>query len=234
MECQEFGKTTFISILAKLIQNRKILVIDFDLKDNCLHSVFGVKQIPSNMKNKIKDTEYLTEFRLKEKNIDKLIVKVDRNIRLISSTKIIFNNKYKCDKFGVKQMLEELIQNYRLILIDTSSDTKYEELTKILTSLSNKIICLIEGNLMTLKKNMRLLKEFDNEKKKISLIYNKKNSYTLSTKIMRILFLKYRIKGIISYDNQYTNIINKNVKKSIISRNIKREFKKIIEKLQIN
>lgn len=231
MEAQAFGKTTFISILSKLIPKKKILIIDFDLINNNLHSVFGVKQISKEMKEKIKDHEFLNEFRLKESNIKKLKVRIDRNIELISKTKIIFDKKYIVKEERIRIMLEELTKNYDLILIDTSSDTKYRELVKILTALSNKVICLIEGNIISIRKTMNLLKEFEEQRSKIKLVYNKKSKYTLSTSILKIIFLKFKLIGTLEYEIEYNKIINKSVKILYINKNIRNEFKEIIRNI---
>lgn len=226
-----FGKTTFISILSKLIPKKKILIIDFDLINNNLHSVFGVKQISKEMKEKIKDHEFLNEFRLKESNIKKLKVRIDRNIDLISKTKIIFDKKYIVKEERIRIMLEELTKNYDLILIDTSSDTKYRELVKILTALSNKVICLIEGNIISIRKTMNLLKEVEEQRSKIKLVYNKKSKYTLSTSILKIIFLKFKLIGTLEYEIEYNKIINKSVKILYINKNIRNEFKEIIRNI---
>jgi len=231
LEAQAFGKTTFISILSKLIPKKKILIIDFDLINNNLHSVFGVKQISKEMKEKIKDHEFLNEFRLKESNIKKLKVRIDRNIDLISKTKIIFDKKYIVKEERIRIMLEELTKNYDLILIDTSSDTKYRELVKILTALSNKVICLIEGNIISIRKTMNLLKEFEEQRSKIKLVYNKKSKYTLSTSILKIIFLKFKLIGTLEYEIEYNKIINKSVKILYINKNIRNEFKEIIRNI---
>ncbi len=231
MEAQAFGKTTFISILSKLIPKNKILIIDFDLINNNIHSVFGVKQISKEMKEKIKDHEFLNEFRLKESNIKKLKVRIDRNIDLISKTKIIFDKKYIVKEERIRIMLEELTKNYDLILIDTSSDTKYRELVKILTALSNKVICLIEGNIISIRKTMNLLKEFEEQRSKIKLVYNKKSKYTLSTSILKIIFLKFKLIGTLEYEIEYNKIINKSVKILYINKNIRNEFKEIIRNI---
>lgn len=216
-------------MLSKLISKKKILIIDFDLIAGNLHSVFGVKQISREMKEKIKDEEFLNEFKLKESNILKLKTRVDRRIDLISKTNIIFDKTYIAKEERIKSMLEELIKNYDLILIDTSSDTKYKELTKILAELSDKVICLIEGNIVNIRKTLNLLKEYDGINKKNKLVYNKKNKYTLSMKILKIVFLKFRIIGKLNYDNSYNKIINKSVKTLYINKNIKDEFAKLIK-----
>ena len=53
------GKTIFISILSRIIKAKKILVIDFDLVNNNLYTMYGVNSIPRSMKDKLKDDEYL-------------------------------------------------------------------------------------------------------------------------------------------------------------------------------
>lgn len=229
MEVQESGKTTFISILSKLIPKKKILIIDFDLINNNLHAVFGVKQIPREMKEKTKDREFLNEFKLKESNILKLKTRVDRKIDLISKTKVIFDGTYIAKEERIRNMLEELRRNYDFVLIDTSSDTKYKELTKILARLSHKVICLIEGNIVSIRKTINLLKEYEEVRNKIKLVYNKKSKYTLSTNILKIIFLKFKLIGSLEYEREYNKIINKSVKKLYISKKIREEFTKIIK-----
>lgn len=231
MEVQECGKTTFISILAKLIQRKRILIIDFNLINNNLHSVFGVKQIQNEIKEKLKEESFLNEIRLKVSNLKQLIVRIDRKIDLISKTNIIFDNKYIVKENRLKEMLEEIGKRYDLILIDTSSDTKYRDFTKTLANLSDKIICITQGNIVQLRKTMNLLKTYEEQRSRVKLVYNQKSKYTLSTKILRIIFLKFRIIGYLEYDNMYNRIINKSVKSLYISKKIRREFEKIIKKI---
>lgn len=231
MEILEYGKTTVISILSKLIKNKKVLIIDFDLINNNMHSVFGVHKLPKEIKEKLKDQDFISEFKLKEENIRKLIVKIDRKSYLISSTNIIFDERYICNKERVKEMLENLKKTYDLILIDSNSDTKYKDITKTLINLSDRVICLIEGNLIYIRKTMQLLNDNIQNKEKIKLIYNKKSKYTISTKILKIIFLKFKMIGILKYNIKYNQILNKNVNKLYISKNIRKEFEKIIKRL---
>lgn len=214
-----------------MISKKKILIIDFDLINNNLHSVFGVKQISREMKEKIKDKEFLDEFKLKERNLLELKTRVDREIDLISKTNIIFDGTYIIKEERIKNMLEELTKSYDLVLIDTSSDTKYRELTKILVKLSSKVICLVEGNIVSIRKNINLLKEYEKQTNKVKLVYNKKNRYTLSTIILKIIFLKYKLIGTLEYEEEYNKIINKSVKPLYICKKIKEEFAKIINKM---
>ncbi len=231
MGAQESGKTIFISILSKLIKNKKILIIDFDFINNNLYSLFGVKKYPKEIKEKIKDKEFLSEFKLEEKNLQKLIIKVEKNIDIISNANLIFDEKYILNKEKIEELFKILKNKYDIILIDTSQDTKYKEFNKVLINLSDKIICLILGNLIYLKKSLNLLKEFNNEKKKIEIIYNQKNKYTINRKILEIIFYKYKIIGELNYNIKYNQIINKNVNKLYIDKKIKKEFKEIIKKI---
>ncbi len=120
----EFGKTIFTAILAKVTKDKKILLIDFDLKKHNLSSVFGSIKVPKEIKKKLQDEDFLLEFKLKEENLEKLIVKIDKNIDLISDTDIIFDKKYIINQEKLKSALEKLKQNYDLILIDSSEDTR--------------------------------------------------------------------------------------------------------------
>lgn len=228
---QEFGKTTFISIISKLIKNKRILIIDFDLVNNNTNLIFGVHKYPKELKQKIVDDEFIREFRLNENNLQKVIIKVDKNIDLIASTKIVFDENYICKRERIEKMLNNFRKQYDLILLDTTQDTKYKELMGTLFTLSDKIICLTEGNLIQIKNTMRLIDQI--QESKVEIVYNKKNKYTMKHKILEMLFFKFKIRGVLSYDIRYNQIINKNINKLYISKNIRKEYETIIQKLQI-
>ena len=134
MENQKFGKFTFISILAKLIKNKKILIIDFDFTNNDFHSVLGEEE----MKGK---------------------VKIDKNIDLISKKDFIVNKEKTLIENKLKEIFNTFSEEYDLIFIDTSDDTKYKNFNKMLANLSNEVICLTHGNLIYLRKTVELLKK---------------------------------------------------------------------------
>ncbi len=209
------------------------MIIDFDLKDNNLHSVFGAPELSKDMKRTIKKIEE-DENKLEEKDISKLIVKVDKNIDLISSTKIVFNEEYIINKEKIKEMFENLKYSYDLILIDTSEDSKYFELNKVLNEISNKTICLIQGNLIYLKKTMKLLEETICKKDNTFIVCNKYSKYSINRKILEFIFFKYKVIGVLNYDESYEDIINKSVTYQSISENIKNNFGEIFENLGFN
>ena len=215
------GKTIFISILSRIIKAKKILVIDFDLVNNNLYTMYGVNSIPRSMKDKLKDDEYLSEFRLNERNIEKLLVKV--------SHKIDLNYILKHEK--IEEMIEKLKEKYDLILIDTTFDIRYQKLMKELINISSKTVCLVEGNLVCMKKTKELLETNRQNTKKINIIYNKKNKYTIEENVLKMIFFKYKFIGTLSYDCKYDKIINKNLNALYITSNIEKEFTKIANKL---
>lgn len=200
--------------------------------NNNLHSIFGVNRAPKGIREKVKEEEFLNEFRLKEKNIKRLIVKVEKGIDIVSNANLIFDTNYILSKTGIQEMLLELKRQYDIILIDTIMDSRYKILVDVISELSTKVICLVGGNLIEIKKTINTLKE--NQKDKIHIVYNKKSKYTMNMKILEILFFKFKIIGVLHYDCRYDLIINKNVNKLYISKKIKKEYLKIIEKLQIN
>ena len=225
------GKTIFISILSRIIKAKKILVIDFDLVNNNLYTMYGVNSIPRSIKDKLKDDEYLSEFRLNERNIEKLLVKVSHKIDLISSVKYVFDENYILKHEKIEEMIEKLKEKYDLILIDTTSDIRYQKLMKELINISSKTVCLVEGNLVCMKKTKELLETNRQNTKKINIIYNKKNKYTIEENVLKMIFFKYKFIGTLSYDCKYDKIINKNLNALYITSNIEKEFTKIANKL---
>ena len=206
-------------------------MIDFDLVNNNLYTMYGVNSIPRSMKDKLKDDEYLSEFRLNEKNIEKLLVKVSHKIDLISSVKYVFDENYILKHEKIEEMIEKLKEKYDLILIDTTSDIRYQKLMKELINISSKTVCLVEGNLVCMKKTKELLETNRQNTKKINIIYNKKNKYTIEENVLKMIFFKYKFIGTLSYDCKYDKIINKNLNALYITSNIEKEFTKIANKL---
>lgn len=217
--------------MSRIVKAKKILVIDFDLINNNVHTVYGVNSVPKHMKDKLKDEEYKNEFRLSEKNLEKLIVKVSNKIDLISSTKYIFDEHYTLNYEKIEDEIKRLKEKYDVILIDTTSDIRYQELMKVLMKISDKNICLVEGNLICMKKTRELLEDNTEFVKKTNIIYNKKNKYTIGENILRMIFFKYKFLGTLSYDCKYDKIINKNLNALYITSNIEKEFIKIINRL---
>ena len=210
------GKSVFSSILAKLIINKKILLIDFDIFNQSINSIFNVKKINKN-------------------NSNNLIIKVNKNIDLLCAVDFLFDEKFKVEKNRIKKLLEEYLNKYDLIIIDTTSECFFNYTKEILEK-SDLIIFLAGGNLTELKKSKNLLDIYINKwtinKEKINIIFNKENKNYIDNKILKTLFSDFNILEKIKLNNKFDLIINNNLK--IIDKKIKNKFRKIIRKCNLD
>ena len=213
------GKSSFCTIFAKLFNNKRILIIDFDILNSSINSIFGIKKKPTK-KNNIKFNN----------NIKNLIVKVDKNIEMLCATKILVDEKYKKIKEEFYNILLELKNKYDLIIIDNSSECFFEYTKEILNK-SDTIFFLVEPNVIELKKSRNLLDIYINKwkikKEKININFNKININSIDDKILKMIFSDFKILGKIKININYNLIINKNFK--FINKKIKKDYLKIIK-----
>ena len=159
---------------------------------------------------------------------------MNKNINLICATDILFDEKYKIEKNKITKLLEKLSEKYDLIIIDTTSECFFDYTKEILEN-SNLIIFLAEANLIELKKSKNLLDIYINKwkinKEKINIIFNKINFNSIDKKILKTLFSDFNILENIELNKKFNLIINNNLK--IIDNKIKKKFKKIIEKCNL-
>lgn len=104
------GKTTTISNIACVIAetNKKVLLIDLDLRKPALHKQFRI----SNKKG-------LTDLLLKKDDYKKYVNKVIPNLDVITSGTIPANPYEIVNSKSVKDILKELSEFYDYIFIDT-------------------------------------------------------------------------------------------------------------------
>ena len=213
------GKSSFCTIFAKLFNNKRILIIDFDILNSSINSIFGIKKKPIK-KNNIKFNN----------NIKNLIVKVDKNIEMLCATKILVDEKYKKIKEEFSNILLELKNKYDLIIIDNSSECFFEYTKEILNK-SDTIFFLVEPNVIELKKSRNLLDIYINKWKikeeKINIIFNKININSIDDRILKTIFSDFKILGKIKININYNLIINRNFK--FINKKIKKDYLKIIK-----
>lgn len=210
------GKSIFSSIFAKLVKNKKILLIDFDIFNQSINSIFNVKKTNKN-------------------NSNELILKINKNLNLICAVDFLFDEKFRVEKNKIKELLEEYLNKYDLIIIDTTSECFFDYTKEILEK-SDLIIFLTGNNLIELKKSKKLLDIYINKweinKEKISIIFNKNDKNSISNKILKTLFSDFKILEKIKLNNEFNLVINNNLK--IINKKIKNKFEKIIDKCNLN
>lgn len=136
------GKSIISVNLAKAMsyQKNKILIIDFDILNNSLHTILGVKKYPIKIEEKLKNKIINTD--INDLKIEDFIIKINKKIDLISATNLLFNTKEKMDLIKIEKIINKLKNIYNTIIIDTSSECFFD-FTKTIIKLSNKNICCL-------------------------------------------------------------------------------------------
>ena len=109
-------------------------------------------------------------------------------------------------------------------------DFKY---VKCILTFCDKIIFLIEPNLLEISKSNRILEVFLNDLEidvdKIKIVFNKSNKYKIVESVLEELFSEFEIVGYLDYEEKYNIFINKDTNIDFD----KTKFKEIYEKLMI-
>lgn len=226
------GKSIFTVNLANslIYSKQKILIIDFDILNNSLHTILGVKKYSEKISKKIKENNLIKE----KINLKELIIKINKKIDLISGINLLFDSKYKISNFKINNIIQNLKQYYDVIIIDTSSAC-FLDYTKEIIKISNINIFILEPNILEIKKSKKLLDIYTNEweinKNKINILFNKFNKNSIDINLLKYIFGDYNILGKININEKYNLIINNNAKK--INKEIKKEYINIIKKILI-
>ena len=224
------GKSIFTINLANSLCNskNKILIIDFDILNNSLHTILGIKKYSQKIQNKIKNNNLLKEIKIEE-----LIIKINSKIDLISGINLLFDSKYKISSEKIKNILLKLKEKYEIIIIDTSSECFFDYTKEIIKN-SNLNIFILEANLLEIKKAKNLLNIYINNweipKESINILFNKYNENSVDISILKKIFSEFNILGKLSFNSQYNLIINKNnINKLNIT--LKKEYLKVNKNL---
>lgn len=223
------GKSIFTVNLAKslIYSKKKILIIDFDILNNSLHTILGVKKYSEKISKKIKENNLIKD----KMSLEELKIKINKRIDLISGINLLFDSKYKINNIQFNNLFNDVKKFYDVIIIDTSSECFFNY-TKDIIKKSNINIFIVEPNLLEIQKSKNILKiykeEWNIDNNKINILFNKFNKNSIDINILKIIFSEYNIIGKIDISDKYNLIINKNANK--IDKNIKKEYLKIIEK----
>ncbi len=222
------GKSIFTINLSKsfIYSNKKILIIDFDILNNSLHTILGLKKYPEKLRKKLNKNK-LYKFDIKD-----LIIKINKKLDLISGINLLFDSKYEISSQKINSIFSELKRYYDVIIIDTSSEC-FLEYTKEIIKNSNINIFIIEPNLLEIKKSKNLLNIYTNEwkikKENINILFNKFSKNSIDINLLKIIFQEFNIIGKIKSNEKYNLIINKNAKK--IDKKIIKEYLLINNKI---
>ena len=226
------GKSIVTLNLTNILKEKKqkILILDFDILNNSLHTILGVSQYSKKIKEKLDNNDLIKS----EINIKDLIIKINKKVDLISGINLMFDSTYKISSEKIKYILDKLKEYYDVIIIDTSSECFFDY-TKNIFNNCDLILFLLEANLLEIKKANNLLKIYNEqwniEKEKIKIIINKYNENSIDSEIIKKIFSDYKILGKIKFNKKYNSLINKNFEEDIITKNIKKDYEKISEKI---
>lgn len=209
------GKSVISSMLSQYIQNqnKKTLLIDFDIFNNSIKTMFGIK--PVALKTSIE-------------NMEAAIINISSNLSILHQNNI--ETTENVEHYKIIEFLNRMKNLYDFIIIDTSSETEFKYV-KLVVSTADKIIFLIEPNLSEIKKSKNLLEifinDFDTDIDKIKIVFNKVNKYKISEIVLQEIFSNFEIISELKYDEKYSLYINKN------RFEISDEYKKIYEKISV-
>ncbi len=154
------GKSIFTVNLANsyIYSKKKILIIDFDVLNNSLHTILGLKKYSKIIREKLKNNNLINN----KINIKELTIKITNKIDLISGINLLFDSKYKISSEKIYNIINELKANYEIIIIDNSAECFFDY-TKNIIENSNINIFITEANLSEIKKSKNLLNIYINK-----------------------------------------------------------------------
>lgn len=226
----------------KFFKSRKINMNNKDLKiNNNIISVIGNSQVGKTtfiliLLKLIKNKKILIvdcDFNSKEiqviLNLDKI---QDNTTKRINKKIDIYNNLNKnIQKEKFHNLINLMKEQYDLIIFDCNyNKSLFENILKV----SDKILFLMEPNLLSIRKSKELLKnKIRNKgelKNKIKIILNKNNMYSINKEIIENIFYDIKIIGSINYNKKYINLIN-NYKCFRFNKLKNKNIQKIIENI---
>lgn len=228
------GKSIITVNLAKALsyQKERVLMLDFDILNNSLHTILGVKKYPQYIEKQIKNNKKINvdKNKTEEFNVENYIIKINKKMDLISITNLLFNTKEKLNGIKIEKLLEKLKEKYNTIIIDTSSECFFD-ITKNIIQLSNKNIFVTETNILEIKKTKELLNIYINEwkinKEKFNILFNKYDKDCTEMNLLKCIFSEFNIIGVLKYNTKYNKLINKNIKNNLYDKKIRDEYMKI-------
>lgn len=215
---RQVGKSIIILGITKSIEknNKKILLIELNKKESDLLLILSKNK--NNKKNLIIKKQKIKKYKKTHKKylnknkikiIQNLIVKINKNIDIISYKKIINFN-----------IIKKLEKKYEYIFIEINSEKNSK---KIINNIDKKIL-IIRPNILGIKNAKKIIEK--NKINKYKIIINNYNKYSINTEIIEKIF-KEKIIGKIKYNQEYDKIINNNFKIS------KENVKNLIKEFQV-
>jgi len=200
-----FGKSVFSTILAKYAEKRKIktLLADFD-NWSSINTIFNINKYTGHETN------------------------ISFNLDILDRTNI--RNGETNQNADIYNLLNERRKEYELLIIDTALSEQNEQL-KLLLEYSNKIVFLMEPNILEIKKANSILetyiKDWNINMDKIKIVFNKTNNNAIIEDILRQAFSEIEIVGSIPYNEKFNLYIDKKTNEKIKITDLEKIYNKI-------
>lgn len=202
------GKTIITLILSELLakyKNKKILIVEDNIKNNSILKIYKLRNKHKNNYSKNKT----------------IIIK--NNLYLLNIKNIL--NNYKKDKLKIINKINKIKNNYDYIFIDIENINSY----KIYMEIIEKNILILNPNILEIEKIKKIINKNDSE---IKMILNNYNENSISEKIINNIFNnRIKIIGKINYNKNFDLIINNNFNLDFLDNKSKNNFLKISQKI---
>lgn len=223
------GKSVFSILFAQNLKDKKSIIIDFDTLNNSMQTLLGIKKYEEKINKKINQNNLINH----NQKINKFVIKTNLKIDLLSGLNLILDPNYKLSYKKIKEIINELKQEYDVIIFDTAP-YNFLDYTKEIINLSDKAIFISGANLLEIKKSEKLLNIYEGDwninRSKINIIFNKYTNKSIDDETLKEIFSNYNILGKINLSDYYDAIINKNMpQKSKLHKQIEEIKKQIIK-----
>jgi len=191
------GKSLITALLGRAGKKLdiKTIIVDFDVINSSINTLFRVPKYNIDYKN----------------NKLKNIIKISENLDIFCGVNMLFTEDNKINYDNVKTLFDDFRRNYNLILIDTSSETTLKYIKTVLYNV-DKIVFLIEPNLLEIKKAEKLLEIYIEDwgvsTNKFDIVLNKVTAGSIDDTILNNIFNNFKIIEKIDFSNKYTVLAN--------------------------
>lgn len=227
------GKSIFTIITSTLMDNKKILIIDLNIENSSINTMFQIKKYNNKIINtKQNSLEISNNYSL----IYEKTIKISHRISVLCYVDMFFDNRNKFNMKTFQGFISQIRNKYDYIFIDMSSNIN-NEYNKNIFKLADQMFFLSEANITQLQKTKILLNQYINKfeipVEKIKIIINKYNKKSIDKSILKKIFMDFEILGGIAQNDQYDFLLNnnnliKNIKN--LNKKIKKEYLIIINK----
>ena len=202
------GKTIITLIISELIakyKNKKILIVEDNINNNSILTIYRLKNKYKNNYSKNK------------------AIKIKNNLELLNIKNIL--NNYRKDKFKIINTINKIKNKYDYIFIDMQNMDSYKFYKEII----EENILILNANVLEFEKIKRFINKDEIEFK---TILNNYNENSISEEILKKVFCnKINIIGKIENNKNFNLIINNNFNLEFLDKKTKNNFLKIIKNI---